>query len=72
MEEILHQLLSVKPHEKWDILHINWLAGGPPSTVSPSEFHVESLESSWSNHHASGGNLQTPELNIPASYIHES
>ena len=24
MEEILHHLLSMKPYEKWDILHINW------------------------------------------------
>ncbi len=27
MEEILHHLLSMKPYEKWDILHINWFAG---------------------------------------------
>ena len=24
MAEILHHLLSMKPYEKWDILHINW------------------------------------------------
>ena len=24
MEEILHHLLSMKPYEKWDSLHINW------------------------------------------------
>ncbi len=27
MEEILHHLLFMRPYEKWDILHINWLAG---------------------------------------------
>ena len=27
MEEILHHLLSMKPYEKWDLLHISWLAG---------------------------------------------
>ena len=29
MEELLHHLLHnlyMKPYEKWDILHINWLA----------------------------------------------
>ena len=34
IEEILHDLLSMKPYENWDILHINWLAGFLPSTVS--------------------------------------
>ena len=24
MEEILHHLLSMKPYENWDILHMNW------------------------------------------------
>ena len=29
-----NHLLSMKPYEKLDILHINWLAGFQPSTVS--------------------------------------
>ncbi len=24
MEEILYYLVSMKPYEKWDILHMNW------------------------------------------------
>ena len=27
LEEILHHLLSMKPYETWNVLHINWLAG---------------------------------------------
>ena len=33
MEETLHHLIPMKPYEKWDILHVNWLAGFLPSTV---------------------------------------
>ena len=34
MEEILHHLGCIKA-SKWDIYHINWLAGFLPSTVPP-------------------------------------
>ena len=30
MEEILLHLLSIKPYEKYDILHINWCRSNPP------------------------------------------
>ncbi len=35
MKEILHHLGCIKPCKKWDIYHINSLAGFLPSTVSP-------------------------------------
>ena len=34
MEEALHHLGCKKTYEKWDIYHINWLAGFLPSTIS--------------------------------------
>ena len=33
-----NRLVSMKPYEEWDILHINWLAGFLPSSVSWKNF----------------------------------
>ena len=55
MEEILHHLGCIKA-SKWDIYHINWLAGFLPSTVrppkkrnrTPSSIKISFAWSTWS------------------------
>ncbi len=40
MEEILHHLTCTKPWRKWDIYHINWLAGFLLSAVACMEWKL--------------------------------